>query len=172
MPYLAPEEVLERFSRFTLSTVRPAIPDDEEFVRGQTGSMASTLRFLAGELEGREEAVAAQERTLRDALDEVAATVDDEGVVTAVEAARDRIDEPAQRVRERETRLLEAAEDVLAAVDAELDGEAAQVARQPLYGFLDDRVAAQLRMLGGEPQAPSDRDAAAVGSGDDGEGRS
>lgn len=72
MPYLSPADVLRRFSRFALSKVRPSVPEDERFVRGQVGSMASTLRFLAGELEGRQRSVAEQERALREALDALA----------------------------------------------------------------------------------------------------
>lgn len=152
MPYLRPETVLEEFSGFTLSTVRPAIREDEEFVRGQTGSMASTLRFLAGELEAREAMVDEQERALREALDTVAESTGDAAVAEAVNAAIADLDDAPERVREREGALLEAADDVLAAVDANLQGEAAREARRPVYGFLDTRTAGQLRMLGREPE--------------------
>jgi hypothetical protein len=158
MPYLRPETVLEEFSGFTLSTVRPAIREDEEFVRGQTGSMASTLRFLAGELEARAAMVDEQERALREALDAVADTTADAAVAEAVDAAVADLDDAPGRVREREGAVLEAADDVLAAVDTHLEGKAAREARRPVYGFLDARTAGQLRMLGREPGPEGERE--------------
>lgn len=151
MPYLRPETVLEEFSGFTLSTVRPAIREDEEFVRGQAGSMASTLRFLADELEAREAMVDEQERALREALETVADTTPDAAVAEAVTAAVADLDDAPGGVREREGVLLEAADDVLAAIDTHLEGERAREARRPLYDFLDARTEGQLRMLGREP---------------------
>ena len=151
MPYLRPETVLEEFSGFTLSTVRPAIRANEEFVRGQTGSMASTLRFLADELEAREAMVDEQEGALREALDGVRERTADTPVAEAVEAAVADLDDAPGGVREREGALLEATEDVLAAIDAHLDGETARQARRPVYEFLDTRIGGQLRMLGREP---------------------
>jgi hypothetical protein len=153
MPYLRPETVLEEFSGFTLSTVRPAIAEDEEFVRGQTGSMASTLRFLAGELEAREAMVDEQERALREALDAVTERTADTPAAEAVEAVVADIDDAPDGVREREEALLEAADDVLAAVDVHLEGDAARRARRPVYDFLDTRTEGQLRMLGREPES-------------------
>ena len=153
MPYLRPETVLEEFSGFTLSTVRPAIAEDEEFVRGQTGSMASTLRFLAGELEAREAMVDEQERALREALDVVTERTADTPAAEAVEAVVADIDDAPDGVREREEALLEAADGVLAAVDVHLEGDAARRARRPVYDFLDTRTEGQLRMLGREPES-------------------
>jgi hypothetical protein len=153
MPYLRPETVLEEFSGFTLSTVRPAIAEDEEFVRGQTGSMASTLRFLADELEAREAMVDEQERALREALDVVTERTADTPAAEAVEAAVADVDAAPDGVREREGVLLEAADDVLAAVDTHLEGDAARRARRPVYDFLDTRTEGQLRMLGREPES-------------------
>jgi hypothetical protein len=153
MPYLRPETVLEEFSGFTLSTVRPAIAEDEEFVRGQTGSMASTLRFLASELEAREAMVDEQERALREALDVVTERTADTPAAEAVEAAVADVDAAPDGVREREGVLLEAADDVLAAVDTHLEGDAARRARRPVYDFLDTRTEGQLRMLGREPES-------------------
>lgn len=179
VPYLSPADVLRRFSRFSLSTVRPAIPEDERFVRGQVGSMASTLRFLAGELEGRERAVTEQERALRAALDDVAGVVDDDGSVgSAVVDARERLDDgdggddAARTATERERTLLAAADDVLASIDEELDDEAARAARRPLYRFLDVRLEAQHRMLGrrdGGSSGTEGRTDNDPGDGDDGE---
>ena len=178
VPYLSPADVLRRFSRFSLSTVRPAVPEDERFVRGQVGSMASTLRFLAGELEGRERAVAEQERALRAALDDVAEVVDDDGSVgSAVVDARERLDDDggddaARTATERERTLLAAADDVLASIDEELDDEAARAARRPLYRFLDVRLEAQHRMLGrrdGGSSGTEGRTENDPGDGDDGE---
>ena len=162
MPYLGPADVLRRFSRLSLSTVRPAVPEDERFVRGQVGSMASTLRFLAGELEGRERAVAEQERALREALDDVGETVDPGGPVASAAAdARERIGADTDdgsgadaTARERERTLLAAADDALACIDEELEGEAARTARRPLYRFLDARLEAQHRMLGRRTDGP------------------
>jgi len=148
MPYLRPETVLEEFSGFTLSTVRPAIREDEEFVRGQTGSMASTLRFLASELEAREAMVDEQERALREALDAVAETTADGSVGETVEEVVAALDDAPDGLVEREELLLGAADDVLAALDTHLDGERAREARQPMYDFLDTRTEGQLRMLG------------------------
>lgn len=157
MPYLRPETVLEEFSGLTLSTVRPAIREDEEFVRGQTGSMASTLRFLAGELEAREAMVDEQERALREALDAVAERAADTPLENAVDAAVADLDDAPDRVRERESALLEAADQVLAAIDTHLGGETARQAREPVYDFLDTRIEGQLRMLGGEPREGSEQ---------------
>jgi len=151
MPYLRPETVLEEFSGFTLSTVRPALREDEEFVRGQTGSMASTLRFLAGELEARAAMVDEQEHTLRAALDAVADAAADTPVADAVDGAVADLDDAPDTAREREGTLLEVADDVLAAVDTHLDEARAREARRPMYDFLDTRTGGQLRMLGREP---------------------
>ena len=148
MPYLRPGTVLKGFSGFTLSTIRPAVPEEEAFVRGQTGSMASTLRFLASELEAREAMVDDQEAALREALDAVRKLTDDEAVVEAIEAARSDLDPSPDRVHEREDAILQAADDALAAVDRHLGGERARAARRPLYEFLDARNEGQLRMLG------------------------
>lgn len=161
MPYLRPDEVLTRFAAFARRDVREALTDDEvSFMRGQVGSMASTLDFLAGELQGMNPALDRQEAALLDALDAVESTledgaVDDEAVLDAVAAARTQIaDAPVAEtpatLRERETALLEACETVLDAVDdCDLDDDARSL-RQPLYGFLDTRLDAQLRLLGRE----------------------
>lgn len=81
-------------------------------------------------------------------------TVDDHAVASAVVSARERIaaapvaDSPTNtRARERE--LLEACEDVFAAVD-DLPAERARRLRRPLYRFLQARVEAQLHLLGRE----------------------
>ena len=160
MPYLEPAAVLRRFSRFALEEIRPAIDGEERFVRGQVGSMASTLRFLAGELDASERAVTTQENALHEALDGVEHTLDDHdaaamAVREALADARDTLDgtddEAGSRIRgtrERETTLLEACDDVLARVEANLDDETARAVRRPLYDFLDARLDAQLRTLG------------------------
>ncbi|WP_254538251.1 hypothetical protein [Halomarina litorea] len=152
MPYLEPAAVLRRFSAFALEEVRPAVPEDERFVRGQVGSMASTLRFLAGELDAGEASVERQADAFREALDGAEAILDAHdgtapGVRDAVEDARAALDADGT-TRERETALLESCEGLLATVDDELDGEAARAVRRPLYGFLDARLDAQLAMLG------------------------
>lgn len=152
MPYLEPEKTTRRFSKFVLEEVRPRVED--EFVRAQLGSMASTLRFMSGEIQGMDEAVEAQKQTLVVALDGVEAAVDEseEEVLGSVEEARGRIDDAADAgTRELEEALLAACEDVLQTIDDELDGEAARRARSPLYDFLDVRVESQLRMCGRKP---------------------
>lgn len=147
MPYLEPERVLAEFARFAVEDVRPALRDDEAFVRGQVGSMASTLRFLATELAEADDAVAAQRASLLSALADAEAAVDDPTVRETLAEARRGVEEAAGRPREVERRLLSAADEALAAVDA-LDGPAARRARAPLYRFLVDRVDAQLGLLG------------------------
>ena len=150
MPYLKPEKTARRFSKFVLKEVRPRVED--EFVRAQLGSMASTLRFMSGEIQGMDEAVEAQQQTLVAALDGVEAAVDesDEKVLESVEEARERVD-AAEGTRETEEVLLAACENVLQTVDDELEEDDARRARRPLYDFLDVRVEAQLRMCGRKP---------------------
>jgi hypothetical protein len=149
MPYLHPELVLGRFSSFTRGEVRPAIVGDgDEFLEAQVGSMSSTLDFLSKELDGMRDAVEAQHEALCEALDGVDATAPD--VRTALEDGRDRLADPPADVYDHEELLLEVSADALAAVEAGLDGEAARAVREPLYGFLDVRVTAQLEMLGRE----------------------
>lgn len=156
MPYLHPELVLGRFSSFTRGEVRPAIVGDgDEFLEAQVGSMSSTLDFLSKELDGMRDAVEAQHEALcealdgaDEALDGVDATAPD--VRTALEDGRDRLADPPADVYDHEELLLEVSADALAAVEAGLDGEAARAVRDPLYGFLDVRVTAQLEMLGRE----------------------
>lgn len=147
MPYLEPEQVLREFSRYTLEEIRPAMKEDEEFMRGQAGSMASTLRFLAGELEGVDDAVAGQQASLLDALEAAQDAVDDPEVTGTLADAHGRVADADGRPREVERTVLAAAEDAFDAVDG-LDDEQARAARAPLYEFLDDRLDAQLGMLG------------------------
>lgn len=154
MPYLDPERILDRFATFTREEVRPAVGDDE-FVHAQVGSMASTLQFLAGEVGGREEAVRAQHRVLRESLDELESVlerneIESAGVRTAVDDARSDLDAVDGSSRDVEGTLLTAADDVLTAIDRELDAERAATARQPIYEFLRTRVDRQLRLLGRE----------------------
>lgn len=147
MPYLEPEDVLREFSRYALEDVRPALKEDEQFMRGQVGSMASTLRFLAGELEGMEDAVDRQRRSLADALRETETRVSDPQVREAVVGARERVEDAGHDARDAERVLLDAANDALAAIDA-LDENAARRARAPVYDFLDARLEMQHRLLG------------------------
>jgi len=162
MPYLRPDEVLSRFATFARRDVRDSLDDEEvAFMRGQVGSMASTLDFLAGELRGMKPALDRQETVLLDALDGVESTlvdgaINDEAVLDAVATARSRItDAPAaetpETLRARETALLDACETVLCAIDDEdLDEADIRSLRRPLYGFLDTRLDAQLHLLGRE----------------------
>jgi hypothetical protein len=154
MPYLHPELVLGRFSSFTREEVRPAIVGDgDEFLEAQVGSMSSTLDFLSKELNGMRDAVEAQHEALLEALagaeralDDLDATAPD--VRTVLEDGRDRLADPPADVYDHEELLLAVSSDALAAVDDDLEGEAARAVRDPLYGFLQVRVTAQLEMLG------------------------
>lgn len=152
MPYLDPSTVLERFSRFAITEVRPVLPDDEEFVAGQIGSMASTLQFLSGELATSEDAVDRQERALTTAIPDVEAVIDERELTAptlrgALTDARSAV-ESGGDVRAREVAVLEATDDVLAAIENELAGEDADAVRRPLYDVLDVRLDAQHAMLG------------------------
>lgn len=147
MPYLQPERVLEEFARFAVGEVRPALRDDEAFVRGQVGSMASTLRFLATELVGVDDAVATQRASLLAALADAEEAVDDPTVREALIEARRRVEESSGPPREVERLLLSAADEAFEAVET-LDEPAARRARAPLYRFLDARIDAQLGLLG------------------------
>jgi len=150
MPYLEPEHVTREFSRFAIEEIRPAIDDDEQFVEAQVGSMASTMRFLSGELQGMPEAVDAQHDAAREALaaaEEVLAEHEATAAEEAVTEARERVAAAEGRSREVESTLVEAVRDALEAVD-DCDDEVARAARDPLYGFLDTRVESQLRLLG------------------------
>jgi len=154
MPYLDPERILDRFATFSREEVRPAVGDDE-FVHAQVGSMASTLQFLAGEVAGRETAVRTQRRALCESLDELESVlerddVDSPAVRNAIDDARSDLDAVDGPTRDVEETLVTAADDVLATIDAELDGDAAVIARRPLYEFLRTRVDEQLRLLGRE----------------------
>lgn len=149
MLYLEPEHVLGRFSEFVLSEVRPAI--DDEFLKGQVGSVASTLRFLSMELADRTDAIERQHDTLLDALEEVAATAENEPVVSAARAASDELTDVSDLdTRELEERLLAAGRDVLAIINENLAGDDARRARRPMYEFLDTRVQTQLELMGRE----------------------
>ena len=147
MPYLDPAEVLRELSRYTVSEIRPALPEDEAFVRGQAGSMASTLRFLAGELEGMDAAVATQRESLLDALAAAREPVEDPHVSRVLAEAADRVADAEGTLAEIENELLAAGDDALTAVDT-LEDETARRARAPLYAFLETRLEAQLGLLG------------------------
>lgn len=147
MPYLEPENVLREFSRYSLEEIRPALKEDEQFMRGQVGSMASTLRFLAGELDGMDDAVAQQRQSLEAALAVAEDEIPDGTVAATVADARERVADTGSDARETERILIDAADDALAAID-ELEEEAARHARVPIYEFLDTRLETQLRLLG------------------------
>lgn len=151
MPYLEPEHVLKRFSKFALAEVRPAI--DDEFLQGQVGSMASTLRFVSMEVAGWPDAIERQHDALLTALDEVAATVEDDAVGATVADAIDRVSEAPAATDDPddlERTLLAASNDVLDAIEEELAGDAARRARGPVYEFLEVRVQSQLELMGRE----------------------
>ena len=156
MPYLHPKLVLRRFSAFTREEVRPSVVGDgDEFLEAQVGSMSSTLDFLSKELGGMRDAVESQHEALLEALagaEQALADTDAEApeVRTVIEEGRERLTDPPADVYDHEEFLLDVGSDALAAVEAELDGEAARAVRDPLYGFLHARVTAQLEMLGRE----------------------
>lgn len=174
MPYLRPDRVLSKFSRFVSDDVREALPSEERFLRGQLGSMASTMEFLGGELTGKAHALGEQEAALEAALDETAAELETigselesagetdpdghrESVEMALSKARDRIsDAPVpqspETTIEKEAVLTNACENVLASID-DLPDEHARRLRKPLFGFLDTRVDGQLRLLGREDES-------------------
>lgn len=147
MPYLQPERVLEEFARFAVEDVRPALRDDETFVRGQVGSMASTMRFLATELVEVDDAVATQRASLLAALADAEEAVDDPTAREALVEVHRRVEESSGSPRAVERLLLSAADEAFEAVDA-LDEPTARSARAPLYRFLDARIDAQLGLLG------------------------
>lgn len=156
MPYLHPKLVLRRFSAFTREEVRPSVVGEgDEFLEAQVGSMSSTLDFLSKELDGMRDAVDAQHEALLEALEGAERALDslDTGapdVRATVADGRDQLADPPTGVYDHEELLLGVSSDALAAVEAELDGEAARAVRDPLYEFLRVRVAAQLEMLGRE----------------------
>jgi len=129
------------------SEVRPAI--DDEFVSGQVGSMSSTLSYLAQELRQKGAVTERQREVLEAGLREVAAECEDETVRERAGAARERVAEAAgDDPNELEATLVQAANEVLDAINDELDGAAASAAREPLYEFLRVRVEGQLELLG------------------------
>jgi len=107
---------------------------------------------MSGEIQGMDEAVEAQRGTFAAALDGVEAAVgeNEEKVLESVEDARESVDEDVG-TRELEESLLVACENILQAIDDELEGDEARRARGPLYDFLDVRIESQLRMCGRKP---------------------
>lgn len=147
MPHLNPERVLDRFSTFLQEDVRAEI--DDEFVDGQVGSMSSTLSHLARELRLKREVTMEQRRVLLDGLESVERNCVDTTVTEAAERARERVGyASAGDVDELESVLVDACNDVLDAINTELDGSDARDARKPLYEFLRVRVDGQLELLG------------------------
>jgi hypothetical protein len=153
MPYLKPEDALARISGFTRDELRPGIAEDREFLRDQAGSMSSTLRFLAREIEMREDVVQEQAETLEaslimarkeladiDGADAVRAAVDD---ALAVVQSLETLD-----TYECERAILNACNDVLAVIQSDLMGDDARRVRRPLYDFIDTRLQLQLEILG------------------------
>jgi len=156
MPYLHPKLVLGRFSAFAREEVRPAVVGEgDEFLEAQVGSMSSTLQFLSKELDGMRDAVESQHEALLEALagtEQVLDGLESEApeLRGVLGAGHDRLAEPPADSYDHEQLLLAVGSDALEAVSAELDGEAARAAREPLYEFLRVRVTAQLEMLGRE----------------------
>lgn len=155
MPYLKPENALERISGFTRKEIRGGIAADREFLKDQAGSMSSTLRFMAREIEMREDVVEEQFETFLTSLDTVERALAEvnhdraPAVEAAVADAHDRIDSlDTLDVYAREQALLVACNDVLDAIERDLDGDAARRIRRPIYDFIDTRLQLQLQILG------------------------
>jgi hypothetical protein len=149
VPYLNPEDTLERFSEFALDEIRPAIDDD--FLQGQVGSMGSTLRFLSMEIAGKRGAVERQQKKLGESLDNVLEETDNEEISAVVEDGKEKLNDiSGQDTHKTEELLLDISNNVLTAIEEELTEESAQTARRPMYEFMDARVEAQLEMLGRE----------------------
>ncbi|ELY50394.1 hypothetical protein [Natronolimnohabitans innermongolicus] len=146
MPHLQPAQVLEQFASFLQEDVRAEI--DDEFVDGQVGSMSSTMRYLSQELRHRDEVTSRQRASLLEGLEAVDGRCDETAVVESAADARDRIENASANSNELETVLVSACNDVLETIDAELEGDAARAAREPLYDYLRVRVEGQLEMLG------------------------
>lgn len=171
MPYLRPDHVLSRFSRFVRDDVREALPAEEQFLQGQVGSMASTMDFLAGELTGKAHTLGEQEAILETAMEAVNEELgaiardnesdldsdvngDIESIEEALSTARDRISnapvpDAPETTTAREAAITNACEDVLASIE-KLPDEHARTLREPVYEFLETRVQGQLRLLGRE----------------------
>jgi hypothetical protein len=155
MPYLEPEHVLQQFAGYLSDDVRSAIKDDEKYVQAQVGSMSSSLNFLARELGGMHVAINTQRRRLNEALDNIQAELGDDesgaAVADAIASARTELKQAdGTDARSLEQDLTAAATSVFQAINEELDGEAANQARRPLYDFLETRVQTQLDVLGRE----------------------
>lgn len=153
MPYVKPEEALTRISGFTREEIRPGIAEDREFLRDQAGSMSSTLRFLAREIELREDVVDEQAATLEGSLagasEELASIEGSEPVEDAVADGLDRLNAlETMDVYRREQVSLDACNEVLAAIDDHLEGAAARRVRRPVYEFIDTRFQLQRKILG------------------------
>ncbi|SEH17244.1 hypothetical protein SAMN04487967_3081 [Natronorubrum sediminis] len=147
MPHLQPAHVLEEFASFLQNDVRAEI--DDEFVDGQVGSMSSTMRYLSRQLRQKHEITVRQRDSLLEGLAAIEQDCDDPAVVESVAAAQERIERtPAEESTELETVLVSTCNDVLETIDAELEGDDAGSAREPLYDFLRVRVEGQLEMLG------------------------
>lgn len=155
MPYLEPEHVLQQFAGYLSDDVRSAIKDDEKYVQAQVGSMSSSLNFLARELGGMHVAINTQRRRLNEALDNIEAELGDDesgaAVADAIASARTELKQAdGTDARSLEQNVTAAATSVFRAINEELDSEAANQARRPLYGFLETRVQTQLDVLGRE----------------------
>jgi hypothetical protein len=149
MPYLQPEVILGRFAQFTRSNIRSGIKEDEEFLKSQAGSMSSTLRFLAREIEHREDSVAKQREVLLDALEDVRSATEAERVQRAADDARTQVENAnAMDVYDVEKEFLDACNEVLTVIDETLGEGDANPTRAPLYEFIEFRLDEQLRILG------------------------
>lgn len=146
MPHLQPAQVIEQFASFLQEDVRAEI--DDEFVDGQVGSMSSTMRYLAAQLRQQSEITRRQRDSLLEALDTVERDCESIAVADAASDARERIEASDADGKKLESLLVSACNDVLDEITAELEGDDARAARDPLYEFLRVRVEGQLQMLG------------------------
>ncbi|THE64034.1 hypothetical protein D8Y22_15020 [Salinadaptatus halalkaliphilus] len=147
MPHLEPAQVIEQFASFLQDDVRAEI--DDEFVEGQVGSMSSTMRYLATQLRQQRAVTRRQRAALLEALEAVERDCEESAVTDAAADARERIEHASEADGDDlEPVLVSTCNDVLDTINAELEGDAANEARKPLYDFLRVRVEGQLEMLG------------------------
>lgn len=156
MPYVDSELALERLSDFIRDEVRPEFEESDQLLHAQLGSLSSTLSFISKEQHGRVDSVRQQRAALleaTDSVDEILADIEDDtdSVEQVLVRAREELAESdVSDTRETEKTILSSANDILEAIDADLDGRGAARAREPIYGFLRARVEAQFDVLGRE----------------------
>jgi hypothetical protein len=149
MPHTDPELLLERFSGFLYRDVRSTIEEDQ-LLHAQLGSLSSTLRLLAKELEHYGSDIETQRVAFERALERVDDRVDtDQTIASAIDDARNRLDAvPEYELREKERTILAEASRLLETIEDECCADRAGELRAPLYAFVKERTATQLETLG------------------------